>query len=43
MIRDLAKALVAVLLFLILTAEVQRYDDAATDQFEAQRAASANQ
>ena len=34
MIRDLAKALVAVLFLLILVAEVQRSDDAAADQFE---------
>jgi hypothetical protein len=42
MIRDLAKGLVAVLAFLLLVAEVQRADDAAADQFEMQRAASAH-
>jgi hypothetical protein len=42
MIRDLAKALIAVLAFLILVAEVQRSDDTATDQFEMQRAAVAH-
>jgi hypothetical protein len=36
MIRDLAKALVIVFAFLILLAEVQRFDDAANDQFEQQ-------
>ena len=42
MIRDLAKALVAVLLILVLVAEVQRADDAAVDQFQQHRAASAH-
>lgn len=43
MIRTLAKAFVAVLAFLILIAEVQRADDAATDQFEQQFRPTAHQ
>jgi len=43
MIRDLAKALVAVLLILVLVAEVQRADDAAVDKFQQQHSPVAHQ
>lgn len=43
MIRRLAAAMVIVLAFLILVAEVQRAEDVAVDQFHEQRASGAHQ